>query len=186
MQRFVSKSIFAFTKTCALLLALGVGSEALVNAQITLPAPAAATAPPAKPPAAPADPLDLGRDTPRGTVIGFIKAAQAENYDVAVQYFDERRVSVERQQELAQQLLAILNARFAGSLDSITNDPTGRQDGGPPRDQVVVGGTRGLSESFPLDLIRVEVAHGAKVWLISREMTRCASRSWKSASPSFW
>jgi MscS family membrane protein len=169
MQRFVSKSIFAFTKTWALLLALGVGTETIANAQITPPAPMTATEPPAKPAPAPADPLDLGRETPRGTVVGFIKAAQYENYYAAVQYFDERRISVEREQELAQQLLAILNARFVGSLDSITNDPTGRQDGGPPRDQVVVGGTRGLSESFPLDLVRVEVAHGAKVWLISRE-----------------
>ncbi len=101
-------------------------------------------------------------------MIGFIRAAQSENYGVAVQYFEGRRASVEREQELAQQLLAILNARFVGSLDSITDDPTGRQDGGPPRDQVVVGGTRGLSESFPLYLVRMEVPRGAKVWLISR------------------
>jgi MscS family membrane protein len=167
MLKFVSKSNFAFPKTWALLLALSVGGETIVNAQITPPAPT--TVPSAKPASTPADPLELGRETPRGTVIGFIRAAQSENYDVAVQYFDERRISVEREQELAQQLLAILNARFVGSLDSVTNDPTGRQDGGPPRDQVVVGGTRGLSESFPLDLVRVEVSHGAKVWLISRQ-----------------
>ncbi len=168
MQRFVANSIFAFPKICVLLLAFGVGGIAIVNAQITPLAPAAATAP-AKPASAPADPLELGRETPRGTVIGFIRAAQSENYDVAVQYFEARRVSVEREQELAQQLLAILNARFVGSLDSITNDPTGRQEGGPPRDQVVVGGTRGLSESFPLGLVRMGVSHGAKVWLISRQ-----------------
>ena len=169
MQKFVSKSILAFTKTWALLLAVGIGSETIAKAQLTPPPPAAAAVPSAKPASTPADPLELGRETPRGTVIGFIKAAQSENYDVAVQYFDERRISVERQQDLAQQLLAILNARFMGSLDSITNDSTGRQDGEPPRDQVVVGGIRGLSESFPLNLVRVEVSHGAKVWLISRE-----------------
>ena len=162
MQRFAANSILALARICALLLALGVGNHACVNAQTTPLVPAAATAPTATPAAGPKDPLELGRETPRGTVIGFIRAAQAENYDVAVQYFDERRVSVEREQELAQQLLAILNARFAGSLDSITNDPTGRQDSGPPRDQVVVGGTRGLSESFPLDLVRVDVAHGTR------------------------
>jgi MscS family membrane protein len=116
------------------------------------------------------DPSSLGRETPRGTVIGFVRAAQAENYDNAVQYFDiRRRSSPVPEQELAAQLLAILNARFAGSLDSITNDPTGRQDGGPPREQVVVGGTRGLSESFPLYLVHVDVARGTKVWLISRQ-----------------
>jgi len=162
MQRFAANSILAFPKICALLLVLGVAINAIVNAQTTPLAPATATAPSV------ADPLELGRETPRGTVIGFIRAAQSENYDVAVQYFEGRRASVEREQELAQQLLAILNARFVGSLDSITDDPTGRQDGGPPRDQVVVGGTRGLSESFPLYLVRMEVPRGTKVWLISR------------------
>src|SRR5713226_4867800 len=164
MQRFAANSILAFPKICALLLVLGVSGNAIVNAQTTPLAPATATTPSV---AAPADPLELGRETPRGTVIGFIKAAQSENYGVAVQYFETRRVSLEREEELAQQLLAILNARFVGSLDSITNDPTGRQDGGPPRDQVVVSGTRGLSESFPLYLVRMEVPRGAKVWLIS-------------------
>ena len=121
-------------------------------------------------PAQSTDPLSLGRETPRGTVIGFVRAAQAENYDSAVQYFDiRRRSSPVPEEELAAQLLAILNARFAGSLDSITSDPTGRQDGGPPREQVVVGGTRGLSESFPLYLVHVDVARGSKVWLISRQ-----------------
>jgi MscS family membrane protein len=76
---------------------------------------------------------------------------------------------LEPEQELAQQLLDILNAKFVGSLDSITNDPTGRQEGGPPREQVIVSGTRGLSESFPLYLVHAEVARGVKVWLISRQ-----------------
>ncbi|HXN52917.1 MAG TPA: mechanosensitive ion channel domain-containing protein [Candidatus Acidoferrum sp.] len=163
MQRFVAKSFSAFQKICVLLLTLGIAGAAVVYAQT---APAAATAPSS---AGPSDPLELGRETPRGTVIGFIRAAQSENYGVAVQYFDVRRASVEREQELAQELLAILNARFAGSLDSITNDPMGRQDGEPPREQVVVGGTRGLSESFPLYLVHTEVGRGVKVWLISRQ-----------------
>ena len=119
---------------------------------------------------APSDPMGLGRETPRGTVIGFIRAAQSENYELATQFFElRRRAPVESEQELAQQLLAILNARFVGSLDSITNDPAGREDGGPPREQVVVGGTRGLSESFPIYLVHNEIGRGAKGWLIARQ-----------------
>src|SRR5712671_3668694 len=166
MQRVVAKLFLISPKLGVLLLALSVVCPALVRAQSGQHAPAASTASPASPST---DPLELGRETPRGTVIGFIKAAQSENYEVAVQYFETRRASLEREEELAQQLLAILNARFVGSLDSITDDPTGRQDGGPPRDQVVVGGTRGLSESFPLYLVRMEGPRGAKVWLISRQ-----------------
>ena len=167
MHRLATKSRFPLQEICVSLLTLGVFSAAVANAQTVQHAPAAAPAPSA---VAPSDPLELGRETPRGTVIGFIRAAQSENYDIAVQYFEaRRRVSGEPEREIAQQLLAILNARFAGSLDSITNDPTGRQEGGPPREQVVVAGTRGLSESFPLYLVHMEVARGAKVWLISRQ-----------------
>src|SRR6266403_920309 len=165
MQSFVGRSFFVLQKICILLLTFGVGSAPMVHAQ-TAQHSAAATSPPT----VPSDPLELGRETPRGTVIGFVRAAQSESYDVAVQYFEpRRRTNVEPERELAQQLLAILNARFRGSLDSITNDPTGRQDNEPPRDQIVVGVTRGLSESFPLYLVHEDVAHGAKVWLISRQ-----------------
>jgi MscS family membrane protein len=168
MRSFVPKSIATISKIGVLFLALGAGGMRLAAAQ-TAERPAAPTAV-APTPVTPSDPLERGRETPRGTVIGFIRATQSENYGVAVQYFDVRhRAAVEPEQELAQQLLAILNARFVGSLDSITNDPTGREDGGPPREQVMVGGTRGLSESLPLYLVHAEVARGAKVWLISRQ-----------------
>jgi MscS family membrane protein len=167
MQSFIAKVFRAVPKIVALLLALTVAGPVLLRAQS---AQQASTAPTAASATAPADPLELGRETPRGTVIGFIRAAQSENYDIAVQYFEPRhRAGVELEQELAQQLLAILNARFVGSLDSIPNDPTGRQDGGPPREQVAVGGTRGFSESFPLYLVHTDVARGVKVWLISRQ-----------------
>lgn len=167
MQRFSAKLFRIIPAAGAVLLMLSVVCPVLVLAQSGARPPAASAA---LPPAAPADPLQLGREAPRGTVIGFIRAAQSENYDVAVQYFEVgRRASVEREQELAKELLVILNARFRGSLDSITSDPSGRQDGEPPREQIVVGGTRGLSESFPLYLVHMEVARGAKVWLISRQ-----------------
>src|SRR5258708_27341158 len=167
MQRFSGKSLHVLFKTGMLLLALTLVCPLLVRAQSGQPTPAASIASPAIPPA---DPLELGRETPRGTMIGFIRATQSENYDIAVQYFEtRRRAGLEPQQQLAPQLLVILNAKFVGSLDSITNDPTGRQEGGPPREQVIVSGTRGLTESFPLYLVHAEVAHGVKVWLISRQ-----------------
>lgn len=162
MQSVVGKSFYVLQKIC-LVLVFVVGCVPMVHAQTPL-------RPAANAPAAPSDPLELGRDTPRGTVVGFIRAAQFENYDLAVQYFEpRRRANIEPERELAQQLLAILNARFRGSLDSITSDPNGRQDNEPPRDQIVVGVTRGLSESFPIYLVHEEVGRGAKVWLISRQ-----------------
>ena len=167
MRESVWKILSGVVSSACLLLVLVTCGAIRTSAQ-EASHPAAQTSPTTTP--LPDDPLGLGRETPRGTVIGFVRAAQAENYDIAVQYFDiRRRSSPEPEQELAEQLLAILNARFAGSLDSITNDPMGRQEGGPPREQVVVGGTRGLSESFPLYLVHEEVLRGEKVWLISRQ-----------------
>jgi len=48
-----------------------------------------------------------------------------------------------------------------GSLDSITDDPTGRQDVDLRETKVVVR-TRGLSESFPLYLVVMEFPRGGR------------------------
>jgi MscS family membrane protein len=121
-------------------------------------------------PIVPADPL--GRETPRGTVLGFIRAAQNENYSEATQYFQpdrsRRRNSPEDDQELASQLLAIFNQRFGGLLDSISPDPLGHLNNGLPADEEKIGGFPGMSESFPIYLVREE-DRGRKIWLISRK-----------------
>lgn len=109
---------------------------------------------------APAD--ALGRETPRETVLGFIRAAQSGNYEDAVEYFDpHRRVIQVQDRELAAQLLAILNARFSGSLDSIPDTAV------LPREQLVLG-LRGSGELFPLQLVRQDY-RGAKLWFISAQ-----------------
>jgi MscS family membrane protein len=138
---------------------------------LTPAAPAAAPASPAKP-AVPAD--RLGRETPRGTVYGFIRAAQEENYKFAVQYFQppsgRYRPEVEEEQDLAAQLLSILNERFsAAALDGLSRDPDGTSDDGLPPDEEMVVSARNVGSSFTLLLIRVEDEHGVKLWYISRK-----------------
>jgi hypothetical protein len=44
------------------------------------------SSPASNPQGAPADPL--GRDNPHGCILGFIKAAQEDNYSLAIQYFE--------------------------------------------------------------------------------------------------
>jgi len=133
--------------------------------------PAPTAAPAAQQPAVPPDPL--GRETPRGCVLGFIKAAQDERYSVAVQYFQpptkHRRVSREEEQELASQLLAILNQNYVGPLDFLSRDPKGRLDDGLPADQERVSSALGANEKYPILLVRVEDEQGRKLWYISRE-----------------
>jgi len=78
------------------------------------PSSTPASAQPSAPPDA------LGRENPRGGMIGFIKAAQEERYNIAVQYFQpvtgRRRPAPDEEEELASQLLTILNQKFAGPL----------------------------------------------------------------------
>jgi len=122
-------------------------------------------------PAVPADPLK--RETPKGCLLGFIKAAGEERYGLAIQYFQpstaRHRPSVEDEEELASQLFTILSVKFSGPLDFVSNDPLGHLDDGLPPDQEQIGGIRGLSEDFPILLVRVDDDQGRKLWYISRK-----------------
>ena len=132
------------------------------------PAPAASTATSA--PALPPDPL--GRENPRGAVLGFIRTAQEEKYSVAIQYFQPAprrlRTSPEEEETLAEQLLIILNHKFAGPLDFISRDPQGRLDDGLAEDQEKVSGVLGTTGEFPIYLVRREDDQGRKLWYFSR------------------
>jgi len=153
-----------------LLLAFLLCSAAAAPPQIpslATPQPATAAHPE---PAVPPDPL--GRETPRGTFVGFIKAAQEERYAVAIEYFQpppsRRRHSEQDDEELAARLLSIFNQKFAGALDLTSRDPLGRLDDGLPPDQERISGALGTGDKFPILLVRLEDEHGRKLWYFSR------------------
>ena len=141
-------------------------SAAQIPGITSAPTPSTSTATPSVPPDA------LGRDNPRGTVLGFVRAAQEEKYPVAIQYFQpaSRRshTSQEEEEALADQLLTILNHEFAGPLDFMSRDPQGRLDDGLPPDQEKVGGVLGTTDEFPVYLVRREDEQGQKLWFFSR------------------
>ncbi len=87
--------------------------------------------PPSAPATAPATTSDqLGRDTPYGTVFGFLQAAQAGNYSIAAQYL--QMSPARRQSEgdaLAMKLNVAMNRAFAGSLR-----PSRQPEGTPQED----------------------------------------------------
>jgi len=162
------------------LLALLLGFSSAAVPQIPglttpQPAPAAQTAP-----AVPADPL--GRETPRGTLLGFIKEAQEERYARAVEYFQpapsRRRHSEQDEEELAAQLLTIFNQKFAGALELTSRDPLGRLDDGLPPDQERITGALGITDKFPVQMVRLEDEQGHKLcifraprWITFRKCT---------------
>ena len=144
----------------------------------SLSTPAPTTAPATSPPPTATAPTPaplpdpLGRETPRGCVFGFIRAAQDEKYSVAVKYFEPpaRRVhyAPEDEEELAAQLLTHLNQSFAGPLDFISTNPTGRLDDGLPPDQEKLSNALGTSTDLPIFLVRREDEQGRMLWYFAR------------------
>ena len=157
-------------KLVAVSLIVGYAAS-ISSAQLSALLPGQTPPQPAAAPAAqPADPL--GRETPHSTIIGFLRAAQDEKYSVATQYFQpagvRRHPTVEQEQELAEDLVAILNQKFGPFLDSVSRDAQGRLDDGLPPDQERIAAARGDSSGFAILLVRIEDEHGRKLWYISR------------------
>jgi MscS family membrane protein len=169
MNRFHGVSKMPVRRPMLLLFFL-LGFSGGVHPQIpgiTTPQPAPATQ------AASAIPPDpLGRETPRGTLLGFIKAAQEEKYAVAIEYFQpptsRRRRSEQDDEELAAQLLTIFNQKFAGALELTSRDPLGHLDDGLPPDQEKITGALGITDKLPVQMVRLEDEHGRKLWYFSR------------------
>lgn len=164
---------------CGLLLGrIAYGAQIPGISSTAAPAAAASTAVPSTPPDV------LGRDNPRGTVLGFIRAAQEEKYSVAIQYFQpaprRSHTNTEEELEIAEQLLVILNHKFAGPLDFISRDSQGRLDDGLPEDQEKVSGVLGTTDEFPVYLVRREDEQGRKLWYFSRATLELVPKAYES------
>ena len=110
----------------------------------------------------------LGRNTPQGTVLGFIKAASKENYDLALQYLDTRTKGTAAQ-KLISELQAILDYGFSGHLGVLSNKPEGNLGDDLPPSKERVGTVKTPSGSLDVLLERVERGNGPPIWLFSKE-----------------
>ncbi|MGH7388087.1 MAG: mechanosensitive ion channel family protein [Candidatus Rokuibacteriota bacterium] len=128
----------------------------------------AAKQPPDKPAAEAPPPGDLlGRDTPQGALLGFIRAAESENYERAAQYLDSR-ASPREAPELARKLKAVVDRRLRMmDIDRLSPKPEGRLDDGLPPNLERVGEVRVAGEPVAIILERVERRGQAAVWLVS-------------------
>src|SRR5258707_281275 len=94
---------------------------------VCLPAWAAQPVAPAVAPAAvqpEAPPDSLGRNTPRGTVLGFLIASRTGQEEVAVQYLDTR-LRGKAATELAHKLFTVLDRRLPPRLTQLSEKPDG-------------------------------------------------------------
>ena len=116
----------------------------------------------------PTDPL--GRNTPSGSILGFLQAAQSGNYSIAAQYL---QMSPARRQsegeQIAKQLDAVLNSpAFSGRVGTFTQ-PEGTPQEGVPLGRQRLGTMSSGDVEADLDLVRVSDPSAGKIWLVSSE-----------------
>jgi MscS family membrane protein len=106
----------------------------------------------------------LGRDTPSGTVLGFLQAAQGGDYKTAAEYL---QMSGARRQSqgvnLADKLKVLMDRAFVGSLRRLSTRPEGNPEYGSSDRQII--GTFSVGDAdVPVVLVQT-----GKVWLFSAE-----------------
>lgn len=112
----------------------------------------------------------LGRNTPYGTVFGFLEAAQSGRYSIAAQYLQMSAAQRRNEgEELAQKLKAVMDASFPGSLKAVSTQPEGRPQEGVPPDRQRLGTMVSGDVEADLDLVRVSDPNSGKIWLIDSE-----------------
>ena len=107
----------------------------------------------------------LGRETPRGTVRGFLDAARTGQDDLAAQYLNTS-LTGKAAAVLARQLFVVLDVRLAAQLTRISDAPEGSLDNPLRASQEFVGMVGGTDGDVEIVLDRVAGPDGP-VWLFS-------------------
>jgi MscS family membrane protein len=112
----------------------------------------------------------LGRETPYGTVFGFLEAAQSSNYKIAAQYLQMSNARRQADGEtLASKLKVVMDRAYSGNLRNVGTNPEGTpQEGVPPGRQKLGTMSSGDVED-DLELVRVNDPSAGTIWLISSE-----------------
>ena len=114
-----------------------------------------------------ADPL--GRETPWGTVYGFLHVAQDGNYQAAADYL--QMATARRQSQgavLAEKLKVLMDRAFVTGLRRLSTRPEGNPEYGEP-DQQTIGTFSSGDAEVPVVLVRVNDPNSGKIWLFSAE-----------------
>jgi MscS family membrane protein len=108
----------------------------------------------------------LGRETPRGTLLGFMRAARDRNDEAAVAYLNTN-LRGRPAAALAHQLYVVLDTRLPARLNEVSDRPEGAVPN-PLRPDVDVVGTIATGGG-PLDIFVERVNRGAsgRIWLFS-------------------
>ncbi len=159
MSQFSKGIIFL---TLGFAFCLPASAQGALGQLLQTPSPAAT------PSKTPTDPL--GRDTPYGTIFGFLQAAQSGDYGIAAQYL---QMNASRRQTvgttMAANLKAVMDRAYSGSLSKVSTLAEGTaQEGVPPGRQKYGIMSAGDAEA-DLELVRVSDPTAGRIWLISSE-----------------
>ena len=120
-----------------------------------------------EPKAEPAVPVDpLGRQTPRSSLINFMKYDTSGDYITAARFL--QLPPGENLAELTKEF-RVLYPNFQGSINLVSDDPNGSVEAGLPPGQERVGVLSVGGITADLTLVRVDDPAAGKIWLISRE-----------------
>ncbi len=129
--------------------------------------------PSAKPSSPPQNKDPLDRDSPQSSVVAFLEAAHAKNYSRAWRYLDLRNMPEDRRladgTQLVRELQTILDRDTQFDVGNLSRTPEGDQsDNLPPNiDRVDTFQVNG--KTLELDLERVTLHSGLRVWLFSSD-----------------
>ncbi|SEM41883.1 MscS family membrane protein [Syntrophus gentianae] len=110
----------------------------------------------------------LGRSTPQGTIVGFLKAIEREDYERAVDYLDTRQTGKNARQ-LSLELQRVLDERVSVAETKLSTKPEGDLEDGLPVQRELVAVVKTKSGEHKILLERVRKGDNPEVWLFSAE-----------------
>jgi MscS family membrane protein len=124
---------------------------------------------PGSSPSAPAAAQDaLGRNTPRGSIVGFIEAAQRGDIDRALNYLELPRQSRDIDGDrLVRDLLVLFDRAFVGRVSDVSNVSEPSYNASLPPNQERAGEFVAGNKQADLILVRVPDQVSGHVWVIS-------------------
>ena len=113
----------------------------------------------------------LGRNTPNGTVFGFLEAARNSRYAEAAQYLQMPEKSrAANAAAVASQLYELMESAFVERVGIISDRPEGSHQVGVPRDRQRIGVFRINGTDTNVDLVRVPDPVSGEIWLFSSQI----------------
>jgi len=113
----------------------------------------------------------LGRDTPSGTVSGFLEAARNDSYKEAAQYLQMSRDMRDASgATIARQFYVLMETAFVERVGVISAHVEGSHQIGIPRDRQRIGVFRIEGTDTNVDLVHVPDPTSGDIWLFSSQV----------------